>query len=131
MSGCRKKPHLWHIEQIFSLAYVDRTSSILFRSSRFTATKRSRSRHPEPTPLPGLRRIREWQKTFQFPKITMCLEILHKPRKRQDQNDKARFLFRSFAFYRNKTKPFSSSQAALCPSSERSENGRKRFNSRK
>ena len=41
----------------------------------------------------------------------MCLEILHKLRKRQDQNDKARFLFRFFAFYRNKTKPFSSSRA--------------------
>ena len=70
------------------------------------------SRHPEPCFLPGFRRIWEWQETFQFPKITMRPEILHKPRKRQDQNDKTRFLFRSFAFYRNKTKPFSSSWAA-------------------
>ena len=28
-------------------------------------------------------------RNFKFPKITMRLEILHKPRKRQDQNDKA------------------------------------------
>ena len=39
----------------------------------------------------------------------MCLKILPKLRKRQDQNDKAHFQFRFFAFYRNKTKPFSSS----------------------
>ena len=63
--------------------------TFFFDPSRFAATKRSHSRHPERAPLPVFRRIREWQKPFQFPKITTCLEILHKPRKRQDQNDKA------------------------------------------
>ena len=61
-----------------------------FGPLRFTATKRSRSRHPEPTPFARLSKDLRMAGNFKSPKITMCLEILHKPCRRQDQNDKAR-----------------------------------------
>ena len=48
---------------------ITEPQAFYFGPSRFIATNRSRSRHPEPTPLPALRRSENGKKFIPYPDI--------------------------------------------------------------